>query len=339
MKKIFFLITISFILNFGFVMEESKAQIIELKMAHFMSPIHIQHQKSFVPFAENVDKLTGGRVKIKIFPGGALGAPTQLPDAVKTGITDIAFIIPSYTTARFPRISVLDLPFICDDAVHATKIIYDLKDKYFLEDFKDYKVLWFYSCGTGQLMSATRPIHSLDDLKGMKMRAPSAYMSKALRLLGSNPVAMPISELTVSLQKKVVDGILTPWSAIEDFKLWDLIKYLTEIDMYLSPMAVVMNKDKYNSLPDFAKKSIDEATGMQWGLHAARVYEEHDNNTMKKNKDLKKIDVFKLPDSEKEKFIKKVKIMETEWVDELSKSGIPATKILEDVYASAKKFR
>jgi len=320
-------------------MEESKAQIIELKMAHFMSPIHIQHQKSFVPFAENVDKLTGGRVKIKIFPGGALGAPTQLPDAVKTGITDIAFIIPSYTTARFPRISVLDLPFICDDAVHATKIIYDLKDKYFLEDFKDYKVLWFYSCGTGQLMSATRPIHSLDDLKGMKMRAPSAYMSKALRLLGSNPVAMPISELTVSLQKKVVDGILTPWSAIEDFKLWDLIKYLTEIDMYLSPMAVVMNKDKYNSLPDFAKKSIDEATGMQWGLHAARVYEEHDNNTMKKNKDLKKIDVFKLPDSEKEKFIKKVKIMETEWVDELSKSGIPATKILEDVYASAKKFR
>jgi len=339
MKKIFFLITISFILNFGFVMEESKAQIIELKMAHFMSPIHIQHQKSFVPFAENVDKLTGGRVKIKIFPGGALGAPTQLPDAVKTGITDIAFIIPSYTTARFPRISVLDLPFICDDAVHATKIIYDLKDKYFLEDFKDYKVLWFYSCGTGQLMSATRPIHSLDDLKGMKMRAPSAYMSKALRLLGSNPVAMPISELTVSLQKKVVDGILTPWSAIEDFKLWDLIKYLTEIDMYLSPMAVVMNKDKYNSLPDFAKKSIDEATGMQWGLHAARVYEEHDNNTMKKNKDLKKIDVFKLPDSEKEKFIKKVKIMETEWVDELSKSGISATKILEDVYASAKKFR
>jgi len=320
-------------------MEESKAQIIELKMAHFMSPIHIQHQKSFVPFAENVDKLTGGRVKIKIFPGGALGAPTQLPDAVKTGITDIAFIIPSYTTARFPRISVLDLPFICDDAVHATKIIYDLKDKYFLEDFKDYKVLWFYSCGTGQLMSATRPIHSLDDLKGMKMRAPSAYMSKALRLLGSNPVAMPISELTVSLQKKVVDGILTPWSAIEDFKLWDLIKYLTEIDMYLSPMAVVMNKDKYNSLPDFAKKSIDEATGMQWGLHAARVYEEHDNNTMKKNKDLKKIDVFKLPDSEKEKFIKKVKIMETEWVDELSKSGISATKILEDVYASAKKFR
>ncbi len=340
MKKIFIpIIILGFIFFYTSLIVKAEAQTIELKMAHFMSPMHIQHQKSFVPFANNVEKLSDGKVKIKIFSGGALGGPTQLPDAVKTGITDIAFIIPSYTTGRFPRISVLDLPFICDNAIHATKIIYDLKDKYFLEDFKDYKVLWFYSCGTGQLMSATRPIHTLEDLKGMKMRAPSAYMSKALKLLGSNPVAMPISELTISLQKKVVDGVLTPWSAIEDFKIWDLIKYLTELDMYLSPMAVVMSKEKFNSLPDFAKKAIEDASGMKWGIHAANVYEEHDNNVINKNKELKKIDVYKLPLKEKERFVKQVKIMESEWIDELSKKGINAKEILDSVHASAVRNR
>ncbi len=320
-------------------MDPVKAQNIELKMAHFMSPMHVQHQKSFVPFAEKVDKLSGGKVKIKIYPGGALGAPTQLPDAVKTGITDIAFIIPSYTTARFPRISALDLPFIFDNAIHATEVIYDLHDKYLAGDFKDYKVLWFYSCGTGQLMSATKPIHTLEDVNGMKMRAPSAYMSKALKLLGASPVGMPISELTVALQKKVVDGMLTPWSAIEDFKMWDLIKYLTEVDMYLSPMAVVMNKEKYQSLPDFAKKALEEASGKERGLHAARAYEEHDENTLKKNKELKKIEVYRVPTAEKEKFKARVKGMEPEWVEEVSKSGIPAREILEAVHASAKRNR
>ena len=96
--------------------KRAEAAAIELKMAHFMSPMHIQHQRSFVPFAKKVEELTGGKVKIRIYPGGALGGPKQLPDAVKAGITDIAFIIPGYSTGRFPRISAFDLPFLFDSA-------------------------------------------------------------------------------------------------------------------------------------------------------------------------------------------------------------------------------
>ncbi|MBW2171333.1 MAG: TRAP transporter substrate-binding protein [Deltaproteobacteria bacterium] len=237
-----------------------KAETIELKMAHFMPPMHIQHQKSFVPFAQNVEKLSNGKVKIKIYSGGALGGPKQLADAVKTGITDIAFIIPSYTTGRFPRTSVFDLPFLFDNAVHATNGIYDMYDRYLAEDYKDYKVLWLYSFGAGQLHSVTKPIHTIDDLKGMKIRSGTAYMSKALELLGANPVGMPVSKLSISLQKKVIDGVLTPYCAAVDFKLLDLLKYITQADMYVSPMAVVMNKEKFDSLPEFAQKAIDEAS-------------------------------------------------------------------------------
>jgi len=316
-----------------------QAKTIELKFAHFMSPMHIQHQKSFAPFCKKVAELTKDQVKIKIYPGGALGGPKQLPDAAKTGITDIAFIIPSYTTARFPQTSVCDLPFLFDSASHATRVIYALAYDYLADDYKDYKVLWFYSCGTGQFHSATRPIYTVEDLKGMKMRSPSAYMSKALKLLGANPVGMPISKLTMSLQKKVIDGMLTPYSAVIDFRMWDLVKYIAQVDMYLSPMAVVMNKKKWNSLPDSAKKAINEASGMQWGLHAAQVYDNHDQNMVNQNKVSGKIEIYKIPMSEKKKFMGVVQGMQADWVAAMSKQGLPAKQILEAVKESAKLHR
>ena len=321
-------------LLFGIVATDSEA--IELKFAHFMSPKHIQHVKSFDPFCKKVAELTGGKVTIKIYPGGALGKPKQLPDAVKTGITDIAFIIPSYTTARFPRISVLDLPFLCDSAIQTTKVVYDLYDKNFAEDFKDYKVLWLYSAGPGQFHSATTAIPTADSLKGMKMRSPSAQMSKAFKLLGANPVGMPISKLTMSLQKKVIDGMLTPYSAVQDFRLFDLVKHLTEVNMYVTPMAVVMNKGKYNSLPDYAKKAIDQASGQQWGLHAAKVYDDHDANTLKEINAQGKIKVIKMSAAEKQKVANKVKPLEDQWIAEFSKKGIPAKELLAKVKESAK---
>lgn len=316
-----------------------KAQTIDLKFAHFMSPMHIQHQKSFGPFCKKVEELTRGQVKIKIYPGGALGRPKQLPDAAKTGITDIAFIIPSYTTGRFPRTSLFDLPFLFDSALHTTKVLYALVYDYLADDYKDYKVLWFYSCGTGQLHSATRPITGVEDLKGMKMRSPGAYMTKALKLCGSNPVGMPISKLTMSLEKKVIDGVLTPFSAVIDFRLWDLVKYIAEVDMYTMPMAVVMNKQKWNNLPDAAKKAIDEASGMQWGLHAAQVYDDHDQNMVNQNKQSGKIQIHKVSAAEKRKFMELTKAMEDDWLNEASKRGLPAKELLEAVKKSAKLYR
>lgn len=317
---------------------QAASQTVELKLAHFMSPVHVQHRNSFVPFAEAVKDRSGGKISIKIFPGGALGGPKQLPDAVKSGITDMAFIIPSYTTGRFPRVSVLDLPFMVNSATHATKVAYDLWDRYIAEDFKDYEVLWLYSSGAGQLHSATKPIRTLEDLKGMKMRAPSAYMGKALKFLGATSVGMPISELTISLQKGTIDGMLTPYSAIPDFRLWDLVKFVTHVNMYVSPMAVVMNKGKFASLPDEAKKALKEAAGEGWGLHAARIYDDEDIEVVEKINREDKIQQITLSDPEMDKFREQTDAVIRDWMAEAAGKGLPARELLDAARASSKKF-
>jgi TRAP-type C4-dicarboxylate transport system substrate-binding protein len=315
-----------------------RAQTIELKLGHFMPPVHIQHQKNFEPFAENVAKLSGGNVTVKVYSGGTLGGPKQLYDACVNGITDISFVIPSYETGRFPRCSVFELPSLFDSAVHLTKTAYEVYDK-FAEDFKDVKILYIYAPGMGQFLSATDPILSVADLKGRKVRAPNAEMTIALRTLGASPVGMPISELAISLQKGVIDGVLTPYSAMTDFKLFDFLKHVTEVNMYGTFMVVVMNKKKFESLPDVGKKAIEQASGKAWGLVAAKAYDQHDDDTLAKIRAEGRIRLHKMPKEELEKIDQLLSGMYAEWVDNVAKKGIAGKEILEAVRAAAKATR
>jgi TRAP-type C4-dicarboxylate transport system substrate-binding protein len=317
----------------------AKAETIELKLAHFMPPKHIQHVESFVPFGEKVEQLTDGRVKIKVYPGGALGGPKQLADAAQKGITDIAFVIPAYVTGRFPRYSVLDLPFMADSAEHATRIIYDLYQPYLAPDFEDFKVLWLYTCGPGQIITVDKPVSKAEDIRGMKVRAPTAYMSKALSMLGANPVGMPIAKLAVSLQKKVIDGMLGPYSSVPDFRLADLVNYAAETNLYVVPMAVLMNKEKWGALPDFAKKAIDEASGRQWGLHAARTYDMQDADAMKDIKETNALKLHKMAETELEKIRQALRPLDKDWVETMSAKGLPAEDLLKAAKASAAKTK
>jgi TRAP-type C4-dicarboxylate transport system substrate-binding protein len=341
MKKLLLGITIcTFLFGSSFLLVDKAAgETINLKFAHFMSPKHIQHRMSFAPFCEKVAEITEGKVKIKIYPARQLAGPKQLADAIKTGITDIGFVIPSYTTGRFPRTSALDMPFLFDTGVDAARAFYDLFDGYMADDYKAYKVLWLYATGPGQLMSATDPIQNVGDLSGMKLRTPSAYMTKALKLLKVNPVGMPIPKLAMSLQKKVIDGCITPFSAVTDFRLFDLVKYITVANMYTTPMTVLMNKQKYDGLPDYAKKAIDLASGEPWGLHAADVYDQHDTNTVLEINKRGKITIYQLPPAEKEKMAQKLAVMQSNWIAEWSKKGIPADRIMSAVNRASNRYK
>jgi TRAP-type C4-dicarboxylate transport system substrate-binding protein len=312
------------------------ADVVELKMAHFVSTLHVQHQESFLPFAQTVEKLTQGRVRIKVYAGGVLGGPMQLPDAVRTGIADMAFIVPSYTAGRFPRSSVLDLPFLSDQARKATRIFYDLYDPFLAEDYRDYKVLWLYSSDPGQLFAVTGPIKTLENLKGKKIRSPSAAMSDALLLLGAHPVSMPISDLHGALDKRVIDGMLSPTTAIHDFKLYDQIRYGTRINLFSSLLMIVMNREKYVSLPDFARKALDDASGRNWGLRASEIYDRLDSDIVAQLKASGRVTFETISLTERQRFRERLRPMETDWVTRQTSRQLPANEILAAMHAAVK---
>jgi TRAP-type C4-dicarboxylate transport system substrate-binding protein len=310
------------------------ASALELKLAHFMPTMHVQHQKAFVPFAEKVAELSGGEVTVKIYPGGALGNPKTMVDAIKNGITDIGFFLPEYVPGRFPRTSVFELPFHFDSAEHVTKVMYDLYDQDFAPDYEDFKVLWFLSSPLSQFQTTDRPIRTADDIKGMKIRSAGAQETELLKLLGANPVGMPISEFPIALEKGVIDGGITPFAALTSHKLIDLIEHITEVNTSGAIMVVAMSQRRWDSLPESAQKALDEAAGRDRGLSAARAFDQDDRVNIERAKE-KGIQIYQLPESERELIRERVAPIYTNWVDKMDQKGLPAKKLLDDLRESA----
>lgn len=338
-KRFFFGTIIMFALGAFLIttMGTVHAKTINLKFAHFWSPIHNQHKNIIVPFAEKVGKLTNGKVNIKIFPAKALGGPKQLPDSVTHGVADMALIYPFYIAGRYPRSSVLEMPFQFNSSVQGTKVIYEIYDKYLAGDYPEYKLLWFFSSPPLQLHTASKPLKTLKSFKGSKLRAPSAYGTKLLKALGSNPVGIPGPKIYTSLEKGVIEGLLTVNSAITDLKLVDLVKYTTQMNIQSLFMAVIMNKKKYESLPDFARKAIDQASGREVGLKAAKIYDEESAQGLKALEG--KAEIYYLPESEKKKFTAATKSLEKDWIDKMSKKGLPAREMVDALYKAVAKHK
>ncbi len=338
MKKHFYAVLVGILVAAFFLGATNQTcraeKVIELKLAHFMSTMHVQHRKAFVPFAEKVAKLTNGRVKIKIYPGGTLGNPKTMVDAIRTGITDIGFVLPEYVPGRFKRSSVFELPFIFHSATHVTKVTYAIYKDYLAPDYKDFKVLWFLSAPLTQLMTVKKPVKSLADMKGLRIRSASATETEGLKLLGANPIGMPISEVSISLQKGVIEGVFTPFAALKAHKLIDIVKYMTEFNYNGALMCVLMNKKKWNSLPDFAKKAIDQVANKDFGIMAAKAFDEEDAENVAAGK-AKGIKVFKLSETDKEVMRKKLSHIWEKWVKK-NAGRFPAQKILDATLAAAK---
>ena len=232
---------------------------IELKLAHFMPTMHVQHRMAFDPFAQKVAELTNNKVTVRIYPGGTLGNPKTMVDSIKNGITDIGFVIPSYVRGRFQRSSVFDLPFLFDGAVQQTKVMYELYEKHFAEDYKQFKVLWFTAAPMSQVFTVKHPIASMADFKGLKIRTGNAVETEGVKKLGGNPVGKTVDELNIMLQKGVVDGAFTAYSALNRYKLVGVVNHMTELNYSGALMVVLMNKKKWNALPDYAKKSYQSS--------------------------------------------------------------------------------
>jgi hypothetical protein len=155
-------------------------------------------------WAQEIEKRTNGAVKITIFPGGTLTPADKCYDGVVKGISDIGFSVLAYTRGRFPLTEVTDLPLGIKSGVAATKVINAYYQKFKPAEFDDVQVMYFHGHGPG-ILHTKKPVNTLDDLKGMKIRC-TGMAAKIVTALGGVPVAMPMGETYDALSRGVVDG-------------------------------------------------------------------------------------------------------------------------------------
>ena len=236
---------------------QAQEKVITMNYAHFM-PIMTKQAQLGEQWCREVEKRTNNRVKITFYPGGTLATAPLVYDAVVKGIADVGWSFLSYTRGRFPLSEVIDLPLGYKSGYAATKMTNEYYKKYKPKELDDVKVMYLHAHGPG-LLSTKKAVYKLSDLKGMKIRS-TGLSAKIVQALGGATVGMSIAEAYDALRTGVVDGILIPVEALEQWKLGELTQFTTESysSAYTTAGFCVMNKAKWNSLPADIQNIIEK---------------------------------------------------------------------------------
>ncbi|MFP7571131.1 TRAP transporter substrate-binding protein [Marivita sp. S2033] len=248
------------------------AQEVTLRMHQFL-PAQANVPKNILqPWADRVMEESGGRIEIQHFPSMQLGGtPPQLIDQAIDGVADIIWTVAGYTPGRFPRSEVFELPFTVSDAGAASAAFWEMtQDEDVRAEYADFKLLGVWVHGPGVIHSE-EPITVPDDMRGVKLRAPTRVTNMLLGNLGATPVGMPVPALPEALSKGVVDGAVIPWEVTGALKAAELVDNHTEFEgpaLYTMPFLFAMNRASYDALPEDLRAVIDANSGLEFSRQA-----------------------------------------------------------------------
>jgi len=161
-------------------------------------------------FKEYIDKRTGGRVKVEVFPGGQLGQQTALIQGVQLGTIELAQVATEFMTVVDPRFDIFASPGLFDDVAHADRALHDAqvrKDIWTIPESKNIRIIGF-SCESLSDYATAEPMRAIADFKGKKFRVLGSKLeSEILRRVGATGVPMQLGEALPGLQQKAIDGV------------------------------------------------------------------------------------------------------------------------------------
>ncbi len=277
---------------------------------------------------KEVEKRTGGRVAIKTFPGGTLLGAKNMMDGVIAGQADIGCLCMAYQPGRFLVTNAIALPVGFPNATVASLALWDLYKKYKPKAFAKVKALTMFTCAPANIYAKT-PVRNLEDLKGLELRA-SGGVAQALKALGATPVGMPQSETPEALQKGVVKGAASSLETLMDFKYAEICKYVTIFNGPVYPFAVVMNMDKWNSLPKDVQ-DVMNSMGVEQAFWTGNYMDKHVNKSIEWSKKNHNIEITKLTKKELANWNRLLRPLKDKWITQAKAKGLPARAILRDI--------
>jgi TRAP-type C4-dicarboxylate transport system substrate-binding protein len=282
-----------------------------------------------------VEKRTGGKVAVQTFPGGTLLPAKNIFDGVITGTADIGNFAMSYQPGRFLISEAVDQPVGFASAKAASLALYDLIEKYNAKEFEKVKIITLFTCPPANIMTI-KAVKSLKDLKGLELRV-GGTQADIIKNLGGIPVAMPQSDTPEALQKGTVKGHVSSMEVLKDFNYAAYTPNATITNLWVVTFAVVMNKDKWNSLPADIKKVIDDMRKEQ-ALWTGQYVDDHVLEALKWSKEKYNLQIFELPAGEKAEIPKALKPLIEGYVKRVTDQGLPGDQIMKDVNALKEKY-
>jgi TRAP-type transport system periplasmic protein len=314
------------------------AQTTTLTMSSWVSPQHHLTSVVLQGWATEVEKATNGRVKFTMLPKHP-SAPPGTFDAVRDGLVDLSYVTASYTPARHVFPLMPELPGAGDTSLVNSVAYSRMHWKYFhkMGEYKGVKLLGVFTHGPGQMFTK-RPVNSIADVQGLKIRTGGGVAEAVAKALGASAFVKPAPESYELLKSGVADGVFFPMESIISFKLDTVLEQATIFPggMYSSAFGFFMNEDKWNKLPKQDQEAIEKLSGEHIARLAGKSWDEADQ----KGLDVLKKSGVKIVNANSE-LVAEVKKRSApivdEWIKNASAKGVDAAKILAEFRDELKK--
>lgn len=308
--------------------------VIKLSYAFFAPPntfpaIQMEEWK------KRLEERTDGKVQVDLFTGGTLLEANNMYDGVENGTADIGLTSTSYEPGRFPLLSISDMPSGYKNATVASKVTADLVNNYPPEALDNFKIITTFATEPAYIQSK-KPIKSLSDLKGKQLRIAGA-LAPIMSELGAAPVGMSQAEVPEALQTGIVEGYVSSREILKDSKLAEIVGYVTDYPLALNTFIAVMNKEKWDSLPEDVQAVIEELN-TEMTEFTGDYLDSHVKESIEWSIDSEGLEVVELSEEEMKKWDKKLSDMQKEFVEDVQNEGLPAEEYLSEMKELIEKY-
>ncbi|MEW6668555.1 MAG: TRAP transporter substrate-binding protein [Thermodesulfobacteriota bacterium] len=340
MKKCFFVVTgIFFLVVFSFTATMHAAEPvkpIELRFSTFL-PLETPVIGVWISYCKELERRSDGRVKVTFYPAESLGKAKDHYNMAVTGIADITTHIMGYTPGRFPQAEVLELPILWPSAKVASRVCWDIYEKYLKNEFSDVHLIALATTDPTHIHTSKKPVRSMADMSGLRLRTGNPRMVEMIKSWGASPINVTGAEVYDALQKGMIDGVFINNTSLADFKLYEQLNHYTLLGMGAAVALAPMSLKAWNSLPPDIQKIVDEISGARQSASMGEVFDKRgkagiDEAVKRGGK------IYTLSDAEKANFVAKTEPIVSAWIANAEKRGFPGKKLYDDVSALVAKY-
>ncbi|CAB5699611.1 Extracytoplasmic solute receptor protein yiaO [Delftia tsuruhatensis] len=237
------------------------AQAVKLTLGHGAAPDNPRHLAA-LRFAELVKAGSAGRIEVQVAPSAQLGDDAAMVTALRTGALDLSANSQGAVAAAVPEYAAYGMPFLFATPAQAFQLLdgplgRELADR---SAAKGMVVLGYWDNGIRHMSNSRRPIRSVEDLKGLKMRTPpDAVLVDIMQALGAEAQQIKFAELYVALQQGVVDGQENPLANFHASKLYEVQKHLTLTGHMFQMTPLIMARRSWERLQPADRQVLTEA--------------------------------------------------------------------------------
>lgn len=317
----------------------SKAEPIVLRYTAHTPRSHGLYTRGFLPFAELVERETGGRLRLVGFSDALMHDPIDGFKACVTGISDYTPGYVTYQPGSFKLLHSTQLPFLFPTPQVASLVMEELYPQYFKSEYERLGVYLAHTdCTSPYNVIAGTPIRRLEDMRGIKIRTTGGVVADIFSELGAVPVAIAASEVYTALQRGIVDAVALSVSDMASYRLQEIGPYYTRIDLNVLALHFCLSRRAFDALPQDLKEQFYRLLRIRSQMAVQNYYSGEGEERAYAALRGGGVEIIELDDEERERFRAAVAPLKERYISRYEGEGLPARALVAEMEARAIEY-